>query len=124
MPRWASFTLTLVAVLVLAVKTTTYIQRKIQLGTKLKYSDKESIHYTGSTTEEDARALGDALKGVGFFKGEREIDVLLNKKDGATTASFVVQDGKWDDEEVVAGFKSIGETIAVAVPGQPFTVRL
>jgi hypothetical protein len=85
--------------------------------------DKDEVLYKGTATEQDAKALGDALKKVGFFKG-RGVSVQLTKGPDGAIITFVVQEGAWDDAGHVAQFESITRGVASAVGGLPVKLRL
>jgi hypothetical protein len=113
-----------VSILALLVVVMIYFGRKVMMGTKYAVSDKESVNYSGSTTEAEAKHLGEVLKSVGYFTGARELDVLFKKdaKDG-TVVSFVLS-GKWNDAEIIAAFRQIGAAITAEGLGKPLTVKL
>lgn len=113
-----------VVILMLAVAGMIWFGRAQIMGTKLPITDKEAVHYSGTATEQEARALGEFLKSAGFFNGESERDVLLNKGEEGTVVSFVVESGKWNDPDIVADFESVGRLCAPSVGGPPITVKL
>jgi hypothetical protein len=94
------------------------------LGTVVKINDKEAVNYSGDATESQARDLGKALTIEGYFDEGSEKDVLLKIKDQEKFVSFVVQDGKWDDENIRESFIAVGEFVAPAIGGLPLTIRL
>jgi len=114
----------IVAVLAMLVVVMIYFGQKVMMGKKFAVSDKESVNYSGSATEDEARRLGDVLKSVGYFTGSRSSDVLLKKdaKEG-TVVSFVLN-GKWSDGEIVTAFRQIGGEIVAQGLGKPITVKL
>jgi len=81
------------------------------MGTKYAATEKENVNYSGSATLQDAKALGEVLKKVGFFDNTKGKDVLLHTDQTGTAISFVVGHG-WDDQEIVAWFKQFGEMVA------------
>jgi hypothetical protein len=89
--------------------------------TKVTFGDDE-VYYSGSATEQNARAFGEALKTAGYFQGKGFSAELLKDSDG-TTLSFVVKDGAWDDAEKVKLFEDIARQIAPAVGGLPLQLR-
>lgn len=115
---------TIVVVFALLVVVMIYFGRKVMMGTKYAVSDKESVNYSGSTTEAEAKSLGEVLKSVGYFTGAKELDVLFKKdaKDG-TVVSFVLN-SKWSDAEIVAAFRQIGAAIVAQGLGKPLTIKL
>jgi hypothetical protein len=83
----------------------------------------DKVIYSGSAARQDAELLGQALKADGFFQ-DKGIVVRLAKSGGATTVSFSVKDGLWNDEQYVSNVEAFGREIAPAVGGTPFTIRL
>ena len=92
-------------------------------GSKVVVGSKDNVYYSGSATKQDAEALGAALKADGFFT-DRGATVLLSKGNDGTVVSFVVQDGIWDQPDMVAGFEEVGRQVAPSVGGFPIKVRL
>jgi len=100
-----------------------YLGRSSMMGTKLAVTEKESVNYSGSATEADAKVVGEVLKEIKYFNNETEKDVLLKKDEKAgTVVSFVVV-RDWNDEKTVADFKWIGETLAEKI-GKPLVIKL
>ena len=93
------------------------------MGTRFEVSKNESVNYSGDATEEDARKLGEALKTAGYFDGSKPVDVLLNRKEGKTTVSFVVGTN-WNNPETLQAFEVMGAELAPSVGGMPLTVKL
>jgi hypothetical protein len=93
------------------------------LGSKVLVGTKDNVYYSGLATKQDAKALGDALKADGFFT-DRGATVLLSKGNDGTVVSFVVQDGIWEQPDMVAGFEEVGRQVAPSVGGFPIKVRL
>ena len=82
------------------------------LGTTFKVSDKETVRYSGKSTEDEAKRVADVLREVGYFNNSMTKDVLLKKEDATgTTVSFVVGDN-WNTPEILEAFKQIGRAIA------------
>jgi hypothetical protein len=92
------------------------------VGTRLAVGANDEIYYSGSATEADARALGDALTKQHFF-GQSGATVQLDKSAGKTTISLVVKDGAWDNSEFVSDVRDIIADIAPAVGGLPITLK-
>jgi hypothetical protein len=82
----------------------------------------DEVYYYRRATKEDALALGQALKKMGFFNG-RGTSVLLWKGD-PTVVSFVVNQGAWDHPNAISNFSEIGRRIAPLVGGFPIQVHL
>jgi hypothetical protein len=124
MPRWLKGLFTLISLLLVGVSLLAYLGSNANKGTKFPVTAKEFINYSEAATEQDAKGLGEALQEIGYFTGEKEKEVLLHKEGAATVISFVVKDGKWDDEAVVSGFRRIGEKVALTVGGDAVSVDL
>jgi hypothetical protein len=101
----------------LEVKKETVVHPSLMVGAN------DEIRYSGTATEQDAKALGEALKTVGYLE-DRGVTVLLSKGTGGTVVGFAVKDGAWDDDDTVATFEKIGQSVAPAVGGKPIKVRL
>jgi hypothetical protein len=113
-----------VTILLLIVGGLAWYGRKTKIGKKLQITSKESVNYSGTATEQEAQSLGRALQETGYFDGASERDVLYHKGDGGVSVSFVLQDGKWNDAEVVTGFETFGRQIGKSVGGVPFALHL
>jgi hypothetical protein len=113
-----------VSVIAIIVVAMIYFGHKLQMGTRYKVSDKESVNYSEKATEAEAKKLGDLLKTAGYFDGTKEVDVLLKKdeKEG-TVVSFVIG-GLGKDATIETAFKQIGEAIAADGFGKPLMIRL
>lgn len=102
----------------LEVKKSTLVHPNVMVGSN------DEIRYSGTATEADAKALGEALKSVGYLQ-DRGVTVLLSKGgSGGTVVGFAVKDGAWNDDDTVATFQKIGQSIAPSVGGAPIKVRL
>jgi hypothetical protein len=89
----------------------------------LTIGTKDQIVYSGTATQNDATALGNALKTAGYFQ-DTGVTVLLNKGTSGTTISFVVQDGAWNNAADVSAFETIVRGVASSVGGLPIDMRL
>ncbi|HEX3747865.1 MAG TPA: hypothetical protein VHW09_28210 [Bryobacteraceae bacterium] len=83
----------------------------------------DEIYYYRRATADDARALGKALQGTGFFN-DRGTSVLLWMGGGPTVVSFIVGDGAWNRPHAISNFTEIGRRIATSVGGFPIEVQL
>lgn len=83
----------------------------------------DDVYYYRRATKEDALALGDALKRIGFFDG-RGTSVLLWEGGGPTVISFAVNQGAWNHPGEVSNFAEIARRIAPSVGGFPIQVHL
>jgi hypothetical protein len=84
---------------------------------------KDGIVYTDPATEQEAKALADTLKNLGFFH-DNGTRVRLSKGQSGTVVWFTVTDGTWDKPDMVAAFELIGRSAAPSVGGLPIQVRL
>ncbi len=84
---------------------------------------KDTVYYTGSATKEDAQALGNHLKDIGYFT-DRGVTVFLSKKNEDSVVSFVVKDGVWNDPDTVTAFQQIGGSLASLVGVSTLDVRM
>ena len=120
--RWTAFGLGIAfsAVLFAAVFVVVYgtSQRTgIMIGTK------DEVFYSGTATKDEAQALGNALKTIGFFT-DKGANVFVAKGKDGTIVSFVVADGTWSNPTMVADFETIVRQEAPTVGGLPITLRL
>lgn len=93
------------------------------VATRVIIGSQDQVYYYHRATSADARALGDTLRTIGFFRGTGST-VLLSKGTDGTLVSFVLNDGGWDHPETVYGFEQIGQRIAWVLGGFPIKVRL
>jgi len=84
---------------------------------------KDQVVYSGTATQAQATALGNALKTDGYFQ-DRGVTVLLNMGANGTTISFVVGDGDWNKPGTMGEFEEVGREVADSVGGLPVTVQL
>ena len=79
--------------------------------------------YSGTATQADATALGNALKAAGYFQ-DRGVTVVLSKGTSGTTIGFDVQDGAWNKAGTLETFEEIARGVASSVGGLPVQVQL
>jgi serine/threonine protein kinase len=84
---------------------------------------RDEVRYQGTATQQEAEALGAALKTSGYFQ-DRGVSVILSKGSEGTVISYVVKDGFWDDPTHVQGFADLTRALASTVGGLPIKVRL
>jgi hypothetical protein len=84
---------------------------------------KDQVVYSGTATQAQATALGNALKTDGYFQ-DRGVTVLLNMGANGTTISFVVGDGDWNKPGTMGQFEEVAREVASSVGGLPVTVQL
>jgi hypothetical protein len=92
-------------------------------SSKVTIGIKDEVYYSGTATKQDAQALGDRLKGIGYFT-DRGVTAKLSKGKDGTAVSFVVKDGAWNQPEMISSFEDIGRQIAPSVGGFPIKVRM
>ena len=77
-----------------------------QNGRKVIIGTQDEVFYSGSATKDQATALGNALKGDGYFQ-DKGVTVLLDKESSGTTISFVVKDGFWNQAGTLLRLKRL-----------------
>jgi hypothetical protein len=92
-------------------------------ASRITVGTRDVIIYSGSATQQDAQALGQALRETGYFT-DKGFTVVMAKGKGGAAVSFVVRDGAWNDSEVVTGVKEMARSIAPSAGGLPLKVRL
>jgi hypothetical protein len=122
-PKWLRILSGIVAIVCIVVALLIWFGQKSMMGTKYAVSEKESVNYSGSATAQDAQALGEALKKIGFFDDTKAADVLLHTDQTGTAISFVVDHG-WDNEEILTSFKQIGEMLVQGLKVTHLKIRL
>jgi hypothetical protein len=81
------------------------------------------VYYEDGATPDEARRVATALHEHGYDVNEAE--VKLTGRAPRYALAFIVKDGVWDDAEMVAGLRKLGEQVReAAFPGQPLEVRL
>jgi hypothetical protein len=105
-----------VGVMVLAVTFLSACTKKAMIGN-------DEVRYQGTATQQEAEALGAALKTSGYFQ-DKGVSVILSKGSDGTVISYVVKDGFWDDPTHVQGFADLTRALASTVGGLPIKVRL
>jgi hypothetical protein len=90
---------------------------------KIVVGSKDEVYYSGAATQAEATALGNALKGAGYFS-DAGVTVMLDQGQNGTVLSFVVKDGIWDKPEMVASFDEMAREVAPSIGGFPVAVRL
>lgn len=84
---------------------------------------KDEVYYSGLATQQEAEALGNALKAKAYFT-DRGADVLLSKGKDGTTLSFVVQKQFLSQPGILLSFEEVAREVAPTVGGFPVEVRL
>ena len=120
--KWTAFWLgtAFLVALFAVIFVVVYVENQrsgVMIGTK------DEVFYSGSATSQDAQALGNALKTIGYFT-DRGANVFVAKGTDGTIVSFVVTDGTWNNPAMVANFEKIVRQEAPTVGGLPITLRL
>lgn len=124
--RWAALGIGLVTgVAMLAVIFVAVLGGNLAAVAKSKvtFGARDSVYYSGAATKENAQALGDVLKNIGYFT-DKGATVVLAKEQDATTVSFVVAEAAWNQPEMITSFEQIGVQIGSSTVGFPFKLRL
>lgn len=97
------------------------VQKSVDVG-KVIVGARDAVYYLGSATESEAKALGQALRDVGYLQ---DLGVTVEvSRDNATVLGFVVSNGVWDRADAIAGFQNLAHRVAASVGGLPIIVRL
>lgn len=84
---------------------------------------KDEVFYSGSATKEQALALGNKLKAVGYLT-DRGVTVFFDQEPNARILSFVAKEGTWTQPALVSSFEDIARQAAPSIGGFPVQVRL
>jgi len=90
---------------------------------KVMIGAKDQVIYYHRATKEDATALGQALKGIGYF-ADKGSGVVLDKTKGGTVLSFVLSEGAWSQPNAISEYGDMARLVAPAVGGFPLKVQL
>jgi hypothetical protein len=90
---------------------------------KVTIGANDTVYFTHSATEQDARALGRALQLSGFFHNG-QTSVMLSKGTAGTVISYVVNNNAWTHADTILGFEEITRRAAQSIGGYPVEVRL
>lgn len=93
-------------------------------GRELKLNKNQSVYYSGRATPDEARALGEALRKVGWFDDDRQATALLRKDKTGTTVSLVTSPESWKEAQAEEFFRELGRKIAPSVGDPPITLDL
>jgi len=96
---------------------------KLDHGPKVIVGSKDEVFYTGTATQSQAQAVGNDLKADGYFQ-DHGATVILDQSAGATSLSFVVKEGSWNDASTIGSFEEIARQVASGAGGLPVKVRL
>ena len=90
---------------------------KVTIGTK------DEVIYSGSATKEQAVALGNRLKEIGYL-ADRGVTVFFDQEPKTRILSFVAKDGTWTQPALVSSFEDLARQAAPSIGGFPVQVRL
>jgi hypothetical protein len=122
-PKWVRILTGILAMISLAISGLIWLGHKSTMGTKYAVTEKESVYYSGSANEQEAKTFGEDLKTWGYFDNSKTKDVLLHIEPTGTVISFVVGQG-WDSEEIFTALKQIGPTWAQDLKADHLKIRL
>ena len=94
-----------------------------KLGKHVVVGTKDQVYFRDGITEQEATAVGQSLKSIGYLK-DRGVTVTLSKDGDSKVLAFVVEDGAWDQAKYVSAFEVIGRAVAPTLGGLPLKVRL
>ncbi len=100
-----------------------FVGRKQMMGQRYEVTAIESVNYSGSATEEDAKKLGEVLTSQGYFNGKGAKNVLLMKDENGVVISFILNT-RWDDPKVVSALRNMAVAAAQEGIGNPVTLKL
>lgn len=92
-------------------------------GTKLTVGTNDELFYSGTATESEARALGQQLQEIKFFT-DRGVSVKFARDPGGTVLGFVVNEGVWDDPDMLKSFEEVVRQLAPTIGGLPINIQL
>lgn len=111
-----------IALLGLVVAAYVYVLPDLTFGSRVAFGNDE-VYYAGEATKQDAQNLGKALLDLGYFQG-RGGSVRVEMTDGNYIVSFVVNEGVWNDAEMVDGFKDVAQELIPKPFSAPLTIQL
>jgi hypothetical protein len=92
-------------------------------GSKIVIGTQDKIYYFRPETEDVARALGEALKSIGYLTDKGAV-VTLSKGAKGAVVSFRVKEGGWNQRATLLDYEAIGGRIAAPLGGYPVKIRL
>lgn len=97
------------------------VHKSVVVG-KVTVGAKDVIYYLDSATENDAKALGQALRDAGYLQ-DLGVSVVISKGD-APWIGFVVGDGVWNRQDAAVGFENLARKVAPSIGPLPLQLRL
>ena len=122
--NWRRILIQLVVIALLVISGLIWLGHQLIVGNKYAATSKENVDYSGSSTAQDAKALGEELKKIGYFNNENAKDVLLHRDKSGTVISFVVNASAWSDDKMAAAFKTVGDGLATDLNLHQLTLKL
>ena len=92
-------------------------------GTRVVVGTQDEIFYSGTTTETETKSLGKQLQDVGFFQ-DRGVSVKFTRDASGTVLGFVVNDGVWEDPDMLKSFEEVVRQLAPAIGGLPIKIQM
>jgi membrane associated rhomboid family serine protease len=91
-------------------------------GKSLTIGKLDTIVYSGTATDKDAKQLGQTLTTIGFLR-DRGALVLYSRGQGGSVVSLIVKEGAWDNPQLAVQFNFLGRMIS-GTTGTPLKLRL
>jgi hypothetical protein len=85
---------------------------------------KDKLYYSGSLTEAQALSVGKTLRSAHYFRDRGGIAEVSRGGDGVVVLSFIVSEGVWKQDKVVASYLVAARAIAATLGGVPVRLRL
>ncbi len=79
--------------------------------TKVDFGNDQYVYYEYDANEDNAKALGNYLLKVGFFRNDTPIDVTIGKIDGDIYVKFVLADGYWLKPDIIDFFETVRQDL-------------
>jgi hypothetical protein len=92
-------------------------------GSQIVVGTRDKIYYFRPATADVARALGEALKSIGYLTDNGAV-VTLSKGAKGAVVSFRVKEGAWNKRDTLLRYEGIGGHIAAPLGGYPVRIRL
>jgi hypothetical protein len=94
-------------------------------GAKLVFGAGDEVYFSKEATVAEAMQLGQFLQDDGYFDRPTASRVQLAHESDHITISFVVSRDAWNDQQIIASYRSMGEDISESVfAGKPVEVRM
>ncbi len=84
-------------------------------GTRIRIGLNDEVYYSGGTTAEEARRLGDFLRADGSFDETQPQSVVLSKSGSTFLISFFYDANAWKDPETIKSLEDYSVTLSAEV---------